>query len=93
MLISTLIVLVVVAMLIRWVYHTPGSGRPQLAAHYEAEIARLREEVDLLNGEVRRLSEEQSFMVRLLDAGKTPAEAEAPDAPPLPDPDPDPETT
>jgi hypothetical protein len=86
---SILIVLVVIAFIVRWVLPSQGGGRPELAAHYQAEIARLREEVDLLNSEVRRLSEEQSFMVRLLAAGEKPspeAGLEAPAAPPrLPD--------
>lgn len=34
-----------------------------------AEIGRLRDEVDRLSGQVSRLEEEHSFMVKLLDEG------------------------
>ena len=82
--ISTLFVLLVVAFIARMVLtSTAGRGRPELSAQYEAEVARLREEVDVLNGEVRRLSEAHSFMLRLLTDGKSAGEqpAEGPPAP------------
>lgn len=40
------------------------AGRPDPASL--AEISRLRDEVERLSGEVLRLQEEQSFMVKLL---------------------------
>ncbi|HWK88865.1 MAG TPA: hypothetical protein VNP72_02695, partial [Longimicrobium sp.] len=55
-----------------------GHGGDSLAAR-DAQMARLREEMDALQSEVRRLGEEQSFMVRLLSEGKKPDAA--PDAP------------
>lgn len=52
---------------------------PGAAAPRDAEFRRLREEVDLLTSEVRRLSDEHSFMVRLLSEGGE--RADRPDAP------------
>lgn len=40
-------------------------------ASRDAQIRGLREEMDVLQSEVRRLSEEQSFMVGLLGQGQT----------------------
>ena len=51
-----------------------GEGGYELASR-DAQIQRLREEVDSLNAEVRRLGEAQSFMVRLLESGAPPAAA------------------
>jgi hypothetical protein len=69
------------------------AGRPrtgsELAAR-DAQLRRLREEVDGLHAEVRRLADEHSFMVRLLTEGDRPRR----DLPPpehSPDPDPNPE--
>lgn len=59
----------------KWVIGALKSNRGdgyELASR-DAQIQRLREEVDALNGEVRRLAEEQSFMVRLLSEGARPA--------------------
>lgn len=56
-----------------------GGGGYELASR-DAQIQRLRDEVDSLNAEVRRLGEAQSFMVRLLEGGAPPA-ATALDAP------------
>ncbi|HEX8392189.1 MAG TPA: hypothetical protein VF665_07550 [Longimicrobium sp.] len=52
-------------------------------ASRDAQIRRLREEMDGLQAEVRRLSEEQSFMVGLLGEGGTrmPGALPAPGAP------------
>ena len=49
-----------------------GGGGYELASR-DAQIQRLRDEVDSLNAEVRRLGEAQSFMVRLLESGAPPA--------------------
>ena len=71
-----------------------GGGREggyELASR-DAQIQRLREEMDALNGEVRRLAEEQSFMVRLLSEGGARPAGGALSAPQPPD-GPNPETT
>jgi hypothetical protein len=68
-----LILLVVAALLARWVVEAFHGGRTALPPGDGAELARLREEVDLLAGEVQRLSDEQSFMVRLLAEGERPS--------------------
>jgi hypothetical protein len=44
--------------------------QPPDAVAGRSEMARLKEEVDRLSGEVARLQEEQSFMVRLLNDGE-----------------------
>ncbi|MBV9774024.1 MAG: hypothetical protein JO040_08750 [Gemmatimonadetes bacterium] len=50
-----------------------------------AEIARLREEVDRLGTEVMRLSEEQGFMMRLLEPGSAgKAQEQGGEGPPKP---------
>lgn len=51
----------------------------------QAEIGRLREEVDHLSAEVTRLSDEQSFMLRLLAPGERASLATPePPHPPIP---------
>lgn len=67
-----------------------GGGGYELASR-DAQIQRLRDEVDALNGEMRRLAEEQSFMVRLLSEGARPAGGAL--SAPQPPPGPNPETT
>lgn len=69
-----LLYILIAGMVARWVitaYHGGGDGY-ELASR-DAQIQRLREEMDGLNAEVRRLAEEQSFMVRLLSEGGKPA--------------------
>jgi hypothetical protein len=68
-----------------------GAGGYELASR-DAQIQRLREEMDGLHGEVRRLAEEQSFMVRLLSEGGARPAGGALSAPERPD-GPNPETT
>ena len=68
-----------------------GEGGYELASR-DAQIQRLREEMDGLHGEVRRLAEEQSFMVRLLSEGGARPAGGALSAPERPD-GPNPETT
>lgn len=65
--------LLVAVVAVRWLL-TPPSGRlpPEQAQRTEAELGRLREEVDRLNGQVERLVEEQSFLLRLLGEGERP---------------------
>ena len=65
MMLTTLFVLLVVAVLVRWIA-APMRGGDRLSPAADAEVARLRAEVDALNAQVRRLGEEQSFMVALL---------------------------
>lgn len=68
-----------------------GEGGYELASR-DAQIQRLREEMDGLHAEVRRLAEEQSFMVRLLSEGGARPAGGALSAPQPPD-GPNPETT
>jgi len=76
-----LLYILVAGLIARWVitaWQGGGGDGYELAAR-DAQIKRLREEVDGLNAEVRRLGEEQSFMVRLLtDGGATAGEAALP---------------
>ncbi len=74
---SVLIFIVVLAFLARWIHEWSSAG-PAIAPHYEAEIARLRGEVDELSAQVVRLSDEQQFMMRLLTSGENRAAAELP---------------
>jgi hypothetical protein len=75
--VSVLIFIVVLALLGRWIHG--WSTAPALAPHYEAEIARLRGEVDELSAQVVRLNDEQQFMMRLLASGEN---RPAPELPP-----------
>lgn len=68
-----------------------GGGGYELASR-DAQIQSLRDEMDGLHGEVRRLAEEQSFMVRLLSEGGAQPAGGALSAPERPD-GPNPETT
>lgn len=75
--------LLVAALVVRWVVSETRGGE-RLSPGAGAEVARLRAEVDLLNAEVRRLSEEQSFMVALLSDGERQALRERGEPPALP---------
>ena len=80
-----LIYILVAGLVARWVitaWQGGGGDGYELAAR-DAQIKRLREEMDGLHAEVRRLAEEQSFMVRLLSEG-TPAREVALPAPQAP---------
>lgn len=79
MLLSVLIFIVTLAVLARWIHGWAGQG-PTLAPHYEAEIARLRGEVDELTAQVVRLGDEQQFLMKLLASG----ENRSPELPPDP---------
>lgn len=46
-----------------------GGGSPQLGSGDDEEVAALREQVALLADQVDRLTEEQRFLTRLLEAG------------------------
>jgi len=66
---SVLLTILVAGLVARWVVAAwPGGDGHELAGR-DAQIRRLRDEMDTLQSEVRRLSEEQSFMVRLLSKG------------------------
>lgn len=85
--------IIAIGLAARWVigaWRGTGAEGHDLALR-DAQIQRLREEVDSLNGEVRRLGEAQTFMVRLLESGAPPA-APAPGEPERPQ-GPNPETT
>lgn len=82
MMLTTLFVLLVVAVLVRWIA-APMRGGDRLSPAADAEVARLRAEVDALNAQVRRLGEEQSFMVALLsDAERQALRERGDDEPP-----------
>ena len=66
---SIILTILVAGLVARWVAAWPGGDGHALAAR-DAQIRRLRDEMDTLQSEVRRLSEEQSFMVRLLSKGE-----------------------
>ena len=71
---SFLLMVLVLAVVARLVLTSAGGhGNPELEARHTAEIARLREEVDQLQGQVMRLTDEQSFLTRLLAEGERPA--------------------
>jgi hypothetical protein len=77
--------ILVAGLVARWVITAwQGGGDGYELAARDAQIKRLREEVDGLNAEVRRLAEEQSFMVRLLSEGGAPAGQAALPAPERP---------
>lgn len=86
--VSTLLLLILVAYLARWVLAANARGGDrQLEAQHTAELARLREEVDQLTAQVVRLQDEQAFTMRLLtDGGPRPADGLPPagEAPPTP---------
>ena len=72
--ISFLLMVLVLGMVARWVLTSVGQrGSPEIEARHAAEIARLREEMDQLQGQVMRLTDEQSFLTRLLAEGERPA--------------------
>ena len=72
----TLLVLVVVAF-VAGLAVAAGRRGASLQPHYEAEIARLRGEVDQLTAQVAQLGDEQQFMMRLLSAGEPASDAGA----------------
>jgi hypothetical protein len=82
---TTLFWMVVALYVVRWVF-AASRGSPAISPAAQAEVARLRAEVDELSATVRRLAEEQSFMVRLLSDGERralpPAGGDAPETPP-----------
>jgi hypothetical protein len=80
-----LLYILVAGLVARWVITAwQGGGDGYELAARDAQIKRLREEMDGLNAEVRRLAEEQSFMVRLLSEGGARAEEAALPAPAQP---------
>ena len=83
---SILIYILVAGLVAKWIitaWQSGGGTEGHEIAARDAQIKRLREEMDGLQAEVRRLAEEQSFMVRLLSEGTPAREAAlpAPDAP------------
>ena len=88
----TILLIIAIGLSARWVIAAwKGEGGGYDLAARDAQILSLREEVDGLQAEVRRLAEEQSFMVRLLSEGGAPPAGAALSAPERPD-GPNPET-
>jgi hypothetical protein len=90
----SIVTIIALGLAAKWVitaWKSGGGGGYELASR-DAQIQRLREEMDGLHGEVRRLAEEQSFMVRLLSEGGAQPAGGALSAPERPD-GPNPETT
>ncbi len=58
--------LIVLAIVARWVFASSDNTLPEHTRRLELEMTRMREELDRLSGQVERLQDEQSFMVRLL---------------------------
>jgi hypothetical protein len=77
--------LLLVAWLARWALGSWRPAGPALQPHYEAEVARLREEVDQLSAQLAQLTEEQQFMMRLLTEGKSETDVAALPQPPQPE--------
>lgn len=72
----TIAVIIAIGLVARWLIEAwRGGSDDRLLASRDAQIQRLREEVDVLTSEVRRLGEEQSFMVKLLSEGTGRGEA------------------
>ncbi|HYW07226.1 MAG TPA: hypothetical protein VE913_09735 [Longimicrobium sp.] len=65
---STVFLLILVAYLGRWVV-AGWSDTRRIAPGDDAEVARLRDEVDQLTTQVARLADEQHFLMRLLAEG------------------------
>ncbi len=75
---SVLLTILVAGLVARWVVAAWPAGDGHELAARDAQIRRLRDEMDTLQSEVRRLSEEQSFMVRLLSRGDGPSAGQLP---------------
>ena len=75
--------LLVLFVLIRAVMPPASGGRlpPGRAREMDAELARLREEMDRMNGQIERLLEEQGFLLKLLEKGGPAAELPPADGP------------
>ena len=66
-----LLYILALGLVARWVItavQDRGRLGPDIVSR-DAQIKRLRDEVDALSTEVRRLAEEQSFVMRLLEGG------------------------
>lgn len=96
MMFMSLFWLMVLAAMAKWIFGQPTDrALPERTQRTEAEVARLREEVDRLAGLLERVTEEQSFLVQLLAEGERGALPGAgdrrpglpPSAPPPPDAD------
>lgn len=71
MMLMSLFWLVALVGLAKWVFGQPADrALPERTQRTEAEVARLREEVDRLAGLLDRVTEEQSFLVKLLTEGE-----------------------
>lgn len=71
MMLMSLFWLVALVGLAKWIFGQPTDrALPERTQRTEAEVARLREEVDRLAGLLDRVTEEQSFLVQLLTEGE-----------------------
>ena len=67
---SLIFILVFLAFVGRMVASAVERSRTGIAPHYEAEIARLRGDVDELSAQVVRMNDEQQFLMKLLTSGE-----------------------
>ena len=74
MMFSAVLWLLLVALVLRRLLSSDDSRAlpPEWTARTDAELARLRDEVERLTGEVSRLEEEQGFLLRLMGAEERP---------------------
>jgi hypothetical protein len=86
---AMLLYILVVGLVARWVIAAWQGGveRQELASR-DAQIRQLREEIDALHSELRRVADEHSFMVRLLaERGQRPDGLPPPEPPRDPNPE------
>jgi hypothetical protein len=69
MMFMALVWLIALAMLARWVLQPPVDNRlsPGQVERLESEVRQLRDELERMTGQMDRLVEEQSFLLRLME--------------------------
>ena len=81
--------LIVLLVVVRWMIPPDASRRlpPGRLQEMDAEMARMREEMDRLNGQVERLLDEQTFLLRLMEGDESRRSLRAPRESPEPGPE------